>query len=177
VLVWGVLCVNGLLMVEVAVEVHRRTGRTRVPVGVLAGVTLGPRCGGFLSSCYFLVVNAALTGQLSKGAFVLAHTHTHAHDAGAISRPGLAGNPGTEGGSAGAGAGTGGGARAGAVGEVGYPYWLAVLSLSGAVAAPCLLVGHAGMNRRESPFNACCPQPIPTKSMCKAISNPHFPNT
>ena len=55
VVVWGVLCVNGLLMVEVAVALHQRTGRTAVPMQVLAETTLGRRWGRILAACYALV--------------------------------------------------------------------------------------------------------------------------
>ena len=55
VVVWGVLCLNGLLMVEVAVAVHRRTGRSEVPMQVLAETTLGKRWGRVLAACYALV--------------------------------------------------------------------------------------------------------------------------
>jgi hypothetical protein len=61
--VWLVLCVNGLLMVEVVVGVHQRTGRTRVSMGAMAEATLGRRWGRVLAACYAMVRRRGIEGD------------------------------------------------------------------------------------------------------------------
>ena len=131
VFVWATLCANGLLLVEVAIGVHRRTGRHHVPMQVMAETTLGRRWGRILAACYAVAVNATLTGQLSKGAFVLTSTRRAGRGAGGLS---------VDDGSHAEGIVVGDASDDG----IGLNYWIAVLSLSCVVAAPCFLAGDGG---------------------------------